>query len=124
MKKNFLLALSFLFVFSAVSLAQEETQQKREKGPSIENRVEKMATDLGLSATEKTNLQTLLLKQAEDVKKFKAENDKESADFKTKMKDMRKSQTAELKALLGDEKYAKLQELRTEEKQKGEQKAE
>lgn len=122
MKKNFLLALSFLFVFASVSFAQEQTQQKREKGPSIEKRVDKMATDLGLSATEKTNLQTLLQKQEEEMKKFKTETDNESADFKPKMKELRKSQTEELKALLGDEKYAKLQELRSEEKQKGEKK--
>jgi hypothetical protein len=124
MKKNFLLALSFLFVFTAISFAQEQTQQKREKGPSIEKRVDKMATDLGLSATEKTNLQTLLQKQEGDMKKFKAETDKESVDFKPKMKGLRKSQTAELKNLLGEEKYAKLQELRSQEKQKEEQKTE
>ncbi len=77
-----------------------------------------MASDLGLSTTEKASLQALFIKQEADLQKFKAETDKESADFKEKMRTFRKNQESELKALLGDEKFTKLQAIRAEQKKK------
>lgn len=120
MKKKLVLALSFVLIFSTTIFAQEQTGEKR-KGPSIEQRVEKMATDLSLSATEKANLQVLFVKQEADMKKFKAETSKESPDFKDKMKELRKTQESELKAVIGDEKFAKLQTIRAEQKKKNNQ---
>ena len=114
MKKNLLLALSFILFFSTAAFSQQE--EVKRKGPSIEKRVEKMVTDLGLSATEKTSLQALFVKQEADLTKFKAETTKESPDFKSKMKEFRKTQEGELKAVIGEEKFAKLQALREEQK--------
>jgi hypothetical protein len=117
MKQKLIVLLSFVLVFSTMAFAQAQNKQKA-KAPSVEQRVEKIATDLSLSSTEKASLQSLFVKQEVDFQKFKAETDKESADFKEKMRTFRKNQESELKALLGDEKFTKLQAIRAEQKKK------
>jgi len=122
MKKNVIALFAALFMLVLVANAQQPAGQQKQKGPSIENRVEKMATDLGLTDVEKTALKDLMVKQEADMKKFRTEVDKESPDFKTKMKEIRTSQEAELKAVLGEAKFKKLMEIRAEMKKAAEQK--
>ncbi len=122
MKKNVIALFAALFMLVLIANAQQPAGQQKQKGPSIENRVEKMATDLGLTDVEKTALKDLMVKQEADMKKFRTEVDKESPDFKTKMKEIRTSQEAELKAVLGEAKFKKLMEIRAEMKKAAEQK--
>ena len=112
MKKYAILLFSALLMFALTINAQE----KKSKGPSIEVRVEKMATDLGLTDVEKASVLTLLQKQDAEKKQFTKDNDKESAEFKPKMKELQKKQNDELKATLGDEKFQKLQALKAAER--------
>lgn len=123
MKKYAILLFCALFMVALSASAQDQTPPKKAKGPSIEVRVEKMATDLGLTDAEKVSVKALLEKQAAEKKKFNAENDKEGTEYKAKLKELQKAQNAEMKALLGDEKYKKLQEIKAAEK-KAEQKPE
>jgi hypothetical protein len=116
MKKYDIILFSTLFMLALTTNAQVQTSQKKEKGPSLKERVEKMAKELSLNDTEKAKLTTLLEKQSADKKKFNAEYSKESADYKEKSKEFKKGQEAELKLLLGEEKYKKLQEIKAEEK--------
>lgn len=121
MKKYLLLVFSAIFMISVAATAQGN---KKGKGPSIENRVDKMATDLELNAAEKASVLSILTKQEAELKTFRAEVDKESPDFKTKMKNMRTAQDAELKAAIGVEKFKKLQAMRAEERANLQKKAE
>jgi Skp family chaperone for outer membrane proteins len=123
MKKYAILLFSAIFMFALATNAQDQTPTKKVKGPSIEVRVEKMATDLGLTDAVKTSVKALLEKQAAEKKKFNAENDKESAEYKAKLKELQKAQNAEMKALIGEDNYKKLQEIKAAEK-KAEQKPE
>ena len=122
MKKNVIALFAALFMLVLVANAQQPAGQQKQKGPSIENRVEKMATDLGLTDVEKTALKDLMVKQDGEMKKLRTEVDKESPDFKTKMKEIRTSQEAELKVVLGEAKFKKLMEIRAEMKKAAEQK--
>ena len=122
MKKYAIFMFAALLMFASTINAQEN-KEKKAKGPSIEVRVEKMATDLALTDAEKATVKTLLEKQDAEKKQFMKDTDKESADFKPKMKELQKKHSAELKAAIGDEKFQKLQVLRAEEK-KVEKKAE
>ena len=115
MKKYAIFMFAALVMFASTMKAQEN-KEKKAKGPSIEVRVEKMATDLGLTDVEKASVKTLLEKQDAEKKEFSKVMDKESADFKPKMKELQKKQSAELKAVLGEEKFQKLQAIRAEEK--------
>jgi len=122
MKKYAIFMFAALLMFASTLKAQEN-KEKKAKGPSIEARVEKMSTDLALTDAEKATVKTLLEKQDAERKQFMKDNDKESADFKPKMKELLKKHGAELKAIIGDEKFQKLQALRAEER-KAEKKAE
>jgi hypothetical protein len=105
MKKSVIYVFAALLMFSTAINAKG----KKEKGPSIEVRIEKMATDLNLSETEKANVKALLEKQAAAKKEAAAGGDKKDKEFKKQMKALTNTQEAELKTLLGDEKYAKYQ---------------
>ena len=136
MKKYAMLALATVLMFSLSIMAQEQQPApKGERGAgkefrqggqrmSIEERVAKMATDLSLTDTEKASVKTLMEKQEVANQKFRSENDRESPDFRTKFKEFRTAQDAELKAVIGEEKFQKLQTMRAEQRQKMEKKPE
>lgn len=125
MKKNLFLVLSMVMFFSFSSFAQNAQGAKKGNNSSVEKRVEKMVTDLGLNESETAAVKTLFAKQSEDMKKFRTENtDKESADYKTKQKDFRVAQDAEMKAVLGEAKFAKYMEIRGSERKSKPQKPE
>lgn len=121
MKKYAIIMFSALLMFSSTLNALEK-KDKKGKGSSIEMRVEKMATDLGLNNAEKSSVKTLLEKQEAEKKQFSKDNNKESAEYKPKMKELQKKQNDELKALIGDAKFQKLQALKAEEKKAGKKK--
>jgi hypothetical protein len=122
MKKYAIYVFAALLMFSTTMNAKG----KKEKGPSVDVRIEKMATDLSLSATEKANVKALLEKQAAAKKETVAAagDDKKSKEFKKQMKALTKTQEAELKTLLGDEKYAKYQATKSAEVKPAEKAAE
>lgn len=124
MKKYFFLMFSMVLFFSFSSFAQDSTPAKKGKS-GLENKVDKITADLGLNDSEKATVTSLFTKQAADLKAFRTSNpDKESADFKAKQKEFRGTQDAELKAVIGDAKFKKLQEIRAAEKKMKEQKTE
>lgn len=111
MKKYAIFMFAALLMFTSIVHAQEK-KEKKAKGPGIEMRVEKMATDLGLNDAEKATVKALMEKQDAEKKQAMKDGDKESAEFKSKMKELQKKQSAELKTALGAEKFKKLQTLR------------
>jgi len=125
MKRNLFLAFSMVLFFSFSSFAQDASGARKGNNFSVEKRVEKMVTDLGLNESETAAVKTLFAKQSEDMKKFRADNpDREGAGYKAKQKDFRAAQDAEMKAVLGEAKYAKLMEIRAAERKMREQKPE
>ena len=122
MKKYVIVLFSALFMLVLSGNAQQPNNSQRPKSPSIENRVDKMATDLGLTELEKTALKELFVKQDADMKKFRETVNRESPDFKDKMKEMRKTQDDELKSVIGEEKFNKWQAIRAEMRKNAEQK--
>ena len=106
MKKYAMLVLATAFMFNVALMAQEQTtpkakkvETKEVKSPeaqkaSIEKRVKNMAKYLNLSDVEKTKVQELF----------------ENQNLKGKAKD------AELKKIIGDEKFEKYQKIQAEKK--------
>lgn len=114
MMKKYTFAIFAGLIMAATAVNAQDKKDKASN--SVEVRVEKMSTDLGLNETEKASVKSLLEKQATEKKQFTKENDKESAEFKSKMKELQKKQSGELKAVIGDEKFKKMQALKAEEK--------
>jgi sensor histidine kinase regulating citrate/malate metabolism len=115
MKKYLILMLSVAFICILSVSAQEKAKNTTSV---IEKRVEKMAMELSLTDAEKAKVKTLLEKQSNDYDKLKSGLTPGSEDFKVKLKELRKTQNEELKKVLGNEKYAKYNENRVQEKQK------
>ena len=108
----------FIIMFSSLLLVVSSinAQGKKSKGPDIEAELEKMTTDLGFTEDEKASVKIFLEKQLAEKKQFRKENDKNSDDYKTKMKELQLKQSDELKAILGDEKFDKYQQIKNEER--------
>lgn len=125
-----MLVAATIFMFNVAIKAQDQTPPQGQNGakPEMgrfdrtqftpEKRAEKMATDLGLTATEKESVLALLKKQALEMAQFRKDNDRESSDFREKSKTLRTKQDEELKAVIGAEKFQKLQTIRDEERKK------
>ena len=111
MKKYVIFMFAALFMF-ATTMDAKGKKNKKGKVPSIEVRVEKMSTDLGLNDAEKASVTTLLQKQDAEKKQFNKDNDKESPEYKPKMKELEKKQNEELKAVIGEEKFQKLKAMK------------
>ena len=117
MKKYAMLIFATVFMFNVSLMAQDQAAPKKaraekaenKQGDGAEKRVSKMALDLGLTDAQKASVLELMVKQDAEMKKIKAENDKESPDFKTKMKELRKKSDAELSAVIGAENFQKWQ---------------
>ncbi|HOT88666.1 MAG: hypothetical protein KBG33_05400 [Paludibacteraceae bacterium] len=115
MKKYLILMLSVAFICILSVSAQEKAKNTTS---IIEKRVEKMAMELSLTDAEKAKVKVLLEKQNNDYDKLKSGLTPESEDTKVKLKELHKTQNEELKKLLGNEKYAKYNENRAQEKAK------
>jgi hypothetical protein len=130
MKKYLMMVLATVLMSTVAIKAQDQTSSQDTKSNKTEvgrtdrtqftpeKRVEKMATDLGLSETEKASVLTLLKKQGIEFAQFRKDVDRESADYRTKSKELRTKQDEELKAIIGAEKFQKLQAIRDEERKK------
>lgn len=102
---------SLLLVVSSIN-----AQENKSKEPDITAELEKMTTDLDLTKNEIASVKIFLEKQLAERKQFRKDNDKNSDDFKAKMKELQLKQSDELKAILGDEKFDKYQQIKNEER--------
>ncbi|MDD3320147.1 MAG: hypothetical protein PHS59_01750 [Paludibacter sp.] len=125
MKKYAMLLLACTFMFSVAINAQDRENNGGRQGGNTEvrqqvtpeKRAEKLAKDLSLTDAEKAKVVELYKKQDVDMTKFRSEVNRDTPDFRTKMKEFRESQDAELKAIIGDEKFQKMQTQRQEQRQ-------
>ena len=120
--KKYAIFMFAAFLMFASNMNVQAKKEKKGKGPSIEMRVEKMATDLGLSAAEKASVKALLEKQEAEKKQFSKDNNKTSTDYKSKKKELQKKQDAELLTTIGKEKFQKYQALEKGGKKTGKKK--
>jgi biopolymer transport protein ExbD len=126
MKKYVMLALATIFMFSISVQAQDQkhdqpqnwkkNEMKHGQSPMVspQERSDRMAKQLGLSAEEKAKVKALLEKQdvkrkeqLEKVKKMKEE-------MKAKIEAERKVNDEELAKIIGQEKFQKFQVMRAE----------
>jgi hypothetical protein len=81
---------------------------------SPQERSEKMAKDLGLSADEKVKVQALFEKQDVKRKEQMEKSEKMKAEMKAKFEAERKANDEELTKIIGQEKFQKFQIMRAE----------
>ena len=127
MKKYAMFLLAGALMFSVANNAQVKKERGNNGGRqggntevrqqlTPEQRAEILAKDLNLTTDEQTKVAELYKKQEVDSKKFRSEVNRDNPDFRTKMKEFRDAQDAELKAIIGVEKFEKLQAQRQEQR--------
>ena len=106
--KSLLLAATLL-PFAAQ--AQEENMDKPDRGERAQQRTEAMAKELGLNDEQATKLKAMNERYAEEMRTMRPTEEERKAK-REKMKDIDTRRNVELKALLTEEQYAKMMELR------------
>lgn len=124
MKKYAKLILASLFFFSFTLVAQDqaprgerpagEVRQGGRQQMSAKDRAESTAKDLSLTDEVKAQVQALYEKNDEAFAKFRSETNRESPDFREKFQALRDAQDADLKKIIGEEKFEALQKIRAE----------
>ena len=130
MKKYAMLVLASMFLFNVATTGQEKTPTQQKKGDwkksgqddrlrvSPQMRAEKMAKKLGLTDAEKSKVEALFVKQDANRDQHEAEIKKVRDERMARFENERKAQDAELEKIIGNEKFQKLENERSERKAK------
>jgi len=117
MRKYVMLALAAIFTMSFAVNAQDQRPPRGERGfgmqMSAKERAARLATQLELTDAEKAKVEALFEKQDKKREEFKAEAKKLNEE-RGKLMEERKAEDEELQAIIGKEKFEKLQSIRTE----------
>jgi Spy/CpxP family protein refolding chaperone len=117
MRKYVMLALVAIFTMSFAVNAQDQRPPRGERGfgmqMSAKERAARLATQLELTDAEKAKVEALFEKQDKKREEFKAEAKKLNEE-RGKLMEERKAEDEELQAIIGNEKFEKLQSIRTE----------
>ena len=117
MRKYVMLALVAIFTMSFAVNAQDQRPPRGERGfgmqRSAKERAARLATQLELTDAEKAKVEALFEKQDKKREEFKAEAKKLNEE-RGKLMEERKAEDEELQAIIGKEKFEKLQSIRTE----------
>jgi len=130
MKKYAMLVLASMFLFNVATTGQEKTPTQQKKGDwkksgqddrlrvSPQMRADKMAKKLGLTDAEKSKVEALFVKQDANRDQHEAEIKKVRDERMARFENERKAQDAELEKIIGNEKFQKLENERSERKAK------
>ena len=104
-------ALGSFLVLATTGSAQDtnSTQRPNRRGPNIQQRVERLSTELKLNDDQKTKITALFEKQAKEGRELRDLSRDERRD---KIRTVRQEQMKELKAILTTEQFEKWQQLR------------
>jgi len=130
MKKYAMLVLASMFLFNVATTGQEKTPTQQKKGDwkksgqddrlrvSPQMRADKMAKKLGLTDAEKSKVEALFVKQDANRDQHEAEIKKVRDERMARFENERKAQDTELEKIIGNEKFQKLENERSERKAK------
>jgi Spy/CpxP family protein refolding chaperone len=136
MKRKLNLALAAVFMFSALSLAQiptsvlnkvKTTDQYKDAKTKVDtdakSRADKMATDLKLTADQKSKVESVFINQNASIAKLKSEKSVGSEAYKTKLNEINKTCSDQLEKIIGKDKFQKYQSTITNSQQQLKEKA-
>jgi len=108
--------LAGLSLWTATALAQDTNSTPRgaRRGPNVQQRVERLATELKLTDEQKAKMTTLLEKQAKQRRELMADANLSRDDRREKMRAFMQDERKEIKALLTSEQFEKWQQLRAQ----------
>jgi len=108
------LALGTLLVCSNTSYAQQNKQGKKGRGFSVEQRVDRMSTELNLTDAQKTKVTKLFEAQMTKMRELRSDTDLSQEQRREKMRTMREDNDKKLKEILTPEQWQKYEKNRQE----------
>lgn len=108
------LTVSGLLVLASTSFAQNtnSTARPERRGPNIKQRVERLSTELNLTADQKTKLTALFEKELKEGRELREDTSVSKEERREKWKALRQAQDKELKTILTSEQLEKYKEMR------------
>jgi len=102
-------ALGGLLALGSVSLAQDTntTHRAERRGPTVQQRVERMTTELKLNDDQKTKVTALLEKQVKERRELMKDSSLPREERRQKMRALMESDNKQLKGILIPEQYEK-----------------
>lgn len=108
-------ALGGLLVLTSSSVAQNTNSTARpRRGPNVEQRVERLSTELKLTDGQKTKVTALFEKEMKQGRELRQDTSLSREERRDKMRAIRQDQIKELKTILTPEQFEKWQQLRQE----------
>lgn len=109
------LAVSGLVACATLATAQDSTAPKGgRRGPSPQQQVERMSTELNLTADQKTKVTSLLEDQAKKARELRQDSNLAQEDRREKMRALREETDKKLKEILTPEQHQKWEKVRQE----------
>lgn len=107
------LAVGGLLASATITCAQNSNAQKRDrKGPSVEQRVERMNTEVNLTADQKTKVTALFEEDGKKMRELRQDTSLSQEDRRAKMRTMREESDKKLKAILTPDQWQKWEKAR------------
>lgn len=107
-------ALAGLLAVTNASAAQDTNTTRRveRRGPTVQQRVERMTTELQLNDDQKTKVTALLEKQSKERREIMGDSALPREDRRDKMRALTEDENKQLKTILTPEQFEKWQKLR------------
>ncbi len=110
------LAVGGLLACATITSAQDAPKKK---GPSVEQRVDRMNTELNLTADQKTKVTALFEDSQKKMRDLRQDTSLSQEDRRTKMREMRESEDKKLKEILTPDQWQKWEKVRPQPGQRG-----
>lgn len=108
------MALGGLLACNSITLAQDTnaTGRAERRGQSVQQRVDRMATELNLNADQKVKVTALLEGQAKQRREIFTDNSLPREERRDKMRALMEEENKQLKVILTPDQFEKWQKLR------------
>jgi periplasmic protein CpxP/Spy len=105
------LAVGGLLASATITSAQDSTAPKK-KGPSVEQRVDRLNTEVTLTADQKTKVTALFEDDQKKMRELRQDTSLSQEDRRTKGRELRTAEDKKLKEILTPEQWDKWQKAR------------
>lgn len=105
-----LIAVAGLLAMGPSLRAQESTNAPARRGMTAEQRFDRLAERLKLTDEQKPKVKAAMEKQTKQFQELRKDTSLSREDRRTKMRDIREKYNKEMKAILTEEQYKKLQQ--------------
>jgi Spy/CpxP family protein refolding chaperone len=108
------LAVGSLLTCTTLAKAQDTNNVGKRRAPSVEQRVDRLSTELSLNAEQKTKVTALLQEDNKKMSELRADTSLSRDDRRAKIRAIGEERDTKMKAILTPEQFEKYQKSREE----------